>query len=213
MEATSPAIFAASILPPVYQTVTGAEPVWTTTQSILSSLWFIHYFNRSTIYTLRAHSMAPMHIYTFCASLLFNFANAYTNGMWVAKYGSYPDSILQKPRFWVGIALFAAGWWLNIYHDNILFKLRRERQVKDSQKRYSIPHGGLYKYVSCPNYFSETIEWIGWAIACYPSAPANVFVLSTMANLFPRAWRAHKWYKREFPEYPPNRKAVIPFVL
>lgn len=213
MEVTSPVIFATTILPPMYQTVMGSEPVWTTTQSVLSAMWFIHYVNRSTIYPLRAHSMSPMNILTFLSSVLFNGANAYTNGMWVAKYGSYPDTLLQKPRFWFGVALWGMGWWLNVYHDNILFRLRRERQVKDSKKRYSIPHGGLFEYISCPNYFSETLEWVGWAIACYPSPPANVFVLSTIANLFPRAWRSHKWYKQEFPNYPPDRKAVVPLLF
>lgn len=213
MEVTSPVIFAATILPPVYQTVMGSEPVWTTTQSVLSAMWFTHYVNRSTIYPLRAHSMSPMNVLTFLSSVLFNGANAYTNGMWVAKYGSYPDSLLQKPRFWFGVALWGIGWWLNVYHDNILFRLRRERQVKDTKKRYSIPHGGLFEYISCPNYFSETLEWVGWAIACYPSPPANVFVLSTIANLFPRAWRSHKWYKQEFPNYPPDRKAVVPLLF
>ncbi|GAB5591654.1 hypothetical protein Unana1_06554 [Umbelopsis nana] len=213
MEVTSPILFVTSILPPVYQTFTSLEPVWTTTQSILTVMWLTHYINRSTIYPLRAHSISPMNILTFLSSLAFNGANAYTNGMWVAKYGSYPDSLLQKPRFWFGVALWGLGWWLNIYHDNILFKLRQERQVKDSKKRYSIPHGGLYEYVSCPNYFSETLEWIGWAVACYPSPPANIFVLSTIANLFPRAWRSHKWYKQEFSNYPPNRKAVVPFLF
>ena len=127
MEVTSPVIFATTILPPMYQTVMGTEPVWTTTQSVLSAMWFIHYVNRSTIYPLRAHSMSPMNILTFLSSVFFNGANAYTNGMWVAKYGSYPDSLLQKPCFWFGVAPWRVAWWLNVYHDNILFRLRRER--------------------------------------------------------------------------------------
>jgi 3-oxo-5-alpha-steroid 4-dehydrogenase 1 len=213
MEITSPITFFATILPPVYQMLTNSAPTWTTTQTVLSILWFTHYINRSIVYPLRAHSMSNMNVITVMASVLFNGANAYTNGMWVAKYGSYPDSILQKPHFWLGVGLWAIGWLSNIHHDNILFKLRRDRQVKDNKKRYLIPHGGLYEYISCPNYFCETVEWCGWAIASYPSPPANVFVLGSIANLFPRAWKAHQWYKKEFPEYPSSRKAVVPFVF
>jgi 3-oxo-5-alpha-steroid 4-dehydrogenase 1 len=31
--------------------------------------------------------------------------------------------------------------------------------------------------------------------------------------LLPRALDHHRWYKRRFPEYPKERKAVIPFIL
>jgi 3-oxo-5-alpha-steroid 4-dehydrogenase 1 len=32
-------------------------------------------------------------------------------------------------------------------------------------------------------------------------------------NLLPRALSHHKWYNEEFDGYPPERKAVVPFVL
>jgi protein-S-isoprenylcysteine O-methyltransferase Ste14 len=66
--------------------------------------------------------------------------------------------------------------------------------------------------VSCPNYFGEMIEWTGWAIATL-SWPGLVFALWTAANLVPRALKHHAWYHAKFVDYPPARKAIIPFML
>lgn len=76
---------------------------------------------------------------------------------------------------------------------------------------YQIPYGGLYEVISCPNYFGETIEWIGFAIASNSWA-ATAFAFYTFANLAPRAHHHHRWYRKQFPEYPPSRKAYVPFV-
>ena len=70
----------------------------------------------------------------------------------------------------------------------------------------------MYNYISCPNYFGEIIEWLGFAIMVW-SAPAFIFVLWTVFNLLPRALAHHKWYQNKFPDYPTNRKAIIPFLL
>jgi steroid 5-alpha reductase family enzyme len=96
---------------------------------------------------------------------------------------------------------------LNWQSDNILIHLR-----KPGETGYVIPQGGLFKFISCPNHFSEIIEWTGFAIMTW-SLPAFAFAVWTIVNLMPRAVHHHKWYKGTFPEYPPKRKALIPFVL
>jgi 3-oxo-5-alpha-steroid 4-dehydrogenase 1 len=39
------------------------------------------------------------------------------------------------------------------------------------------------------------------------------FAVWTAANLIPRALAYHRWYRQEFYDYPPQRKAILPFVL
>ena len=70
----------------------------------------------------------------------------------------------------------------------------------------------MYNYISCPNYFGEMIEWLGFSIMTL-SLPALVFFIWTVANLFPRALATHNWYRKEFSEYPENRKAIIPYII
>ena len=44
-------------------------------------------------------------------------------------------------------------------------------------------------------------------------SPAGlVFFLWTAANLVPRARSHHRWYQERFPDYPRERKAVIPWL-
>jgi hypothetical protein len=40
-----------------------------------------------------------------------------------------------------------------------------------------------------------------------------VFLVWTIANLAPRAIAHHKWYGETFPDYPPGRKALLPFIF
>jgi len=43
---------------------------------------------------------------------------------------------------------------------------------------------------------------------------AGVFILGiSAANLVPRAFATHRWYRDKFPDYPRHRRALIPFVL
>ena len=105
-----------------------------------------------------------------------------------------------------GAALFLVGFGINLWADNTLRGLRHPGETG-----YKIPYGGLYRYISCPNYFGEIIEWIGWALATW-SLPGLAFAVWTIANLAPRAWSHHQWYIKRFSEYPRERKALIPGV-
>ena len=41
-----------------------------------------------------------------------------------------------------------------------------------------------------------------------------VFVLAmTAGNLIPRALYTHRWFRKNFDEYPPERKAIFPKLL
>ena len=106
----------------------------------------------------------------------------------------------------IGLIVFIIGMSINISSDNKLISLRK------NSGGYKIPKGGVFNFISCPNYFGEIIEWIGFSIIAL-SLPALSFTLWTCFNLIPRALNHHEWYKESFNNYPVKRKAVIPFVL
>jgi 3-oxo-5-alpha-steroid 4-dehydrogenase 1 len=172
-------------------------------------LWVVHYVHRSLIYPFRVHSSRP----SITASVVlmgacFNVGNGYLNARYLYTLGPHlQTSWLLDPRFVVGVLLFIFGYALNQYSDRELISLRGRGETG-----YKIPMGGGYRFVSCPNYLGEMVEWGGWALACW-NVGALAFLVWTVANLAPRAIQTHKWYRAEFPDYPPERKALLPFVV
>nr|XP_019011057.1 3-oxo-5-alpha-steroid 4-dehydrogenase 1 [Kwoniella pini CBS 10737]OCF49838.1 3-oxo-5-alpha-steroid 4-dehydrogenase 1 [Kwoniella pini CBS 10737] len=104
---------------------------------------------------------------------LFNLFNGY---LVAAGLAFYPPQAEVSWKFWLGVGGWALGFFANVYHDEMLNDLRRqpgERLINhhlpedDDPKagRYKIPRGGLFKFVSFPNYLSEWIEWSFYALA------------------------------------------------
>ena len=177
---------------------------------VFVALWSVHYTNRSLVYPLRLrggqHRM-PALIAGF--AVLHNLVNGYLQGRYLFLLGPIvPVAWLVDPRFVVGLVLFATGMAINLWADAHLRRLRRERPGRD----YVIPRAGLFRWVACPNYLGEIVEWWGWALLTW-SLPGLVFAVWTMANLVPRALAHRRWYRGHFPDYPPRRRALLPFII
>jgi steroid 5-alpha reductase family enzyme len=110
--------------------------------------------------------------------------------------------------FSFGILFFISGLIINIKSDNLLISLR----TKNETNKYVIPKGGLFEYVSCPNFFGELIEWFGFALMTMNIGSLSFFIW-TFINLVPRALSHHKWYHHKFSDYPKERKAIIPKII
>ena len=171
------------------------------------------------------------------------------------------DIDANTPSFVIGMMLCMLGFSIVYTSDQTLLRLKKNMTstqtdtakspgtgeqsattttTKRQHQRYSIPHGGLFEYVSSPHYLGEIIEWTGFCIASGGTWASLSFVVWTAANLVPRAIASHSWYKHTFSNgeedpailsarnkknedssktslhlevYPPDRKAVIPFFL
>ncbi len=174
---------------------------------VLLALWQLHYFYRAFIYPFRRHaSQAPMPVLIVVMGMVFNLVNAFVNGRYVSHLGQLSSSLLTEPRFLAGVLIFLVGRHINMSSDARLRALRDR-----TDQRYSIPRGGLFRWVSCPNYLGEIVEWAGWAVACWSLAGTS-FALFTIANLAPRAVSHHRWYRERFADYPAKRKALVPYL-
>lgn len=176
---------------------------------IITALFSLHYINRSLIYPFRIHTRGKrMPLLITLMAIAFNTVNAAFNGYYLGTLqDQYGAGWLTDPRFLLGGLLFLTGMAVNLWSDEKLILLR-----KNGTGSYQIPYGGLFNRISCPNFFGEIVEWLGFAILCW-SIPALSFFIWTFCNLVPRALDHHKWYKTHFPDYPPNRKAVFPYLL
>ena len=175
---------------------------------MLVFLFTAHYFHRTFIFPFRIKgSVKKMPIGVVLLAVVFNLFNGYFIGYYLGHLSNYSIDWFYRLPFISGFILFSLGAYINWRSDNMLFRLR----TTDFQG-YKIPKGFLFDKISCPNHFGEILEWSGYALMSFNLA-ALAFAVWTAANLIPRSLAHHKWYKNYFPDYPTNRKAVIPGVL
>lgn len=163
-------------------------------RQILVLFFLVHYLNRSIISTFVNPSRARMNLLVPISAVVFNVMNGSTMGMWVGggctrqscKGDGFglEDGILFRVLFGMGAILWIAGLSSNIYHDHILYDLKRDKMMQqlssktttsqDPKTRYSIPSAGLYAYISHPSYSSEWFEWLGYLL-CTLSLTSSPF--------------------------------------
>ncbi|SCZ91418.1 BZ3500_MvSof-1268-A1-R1_Chr1-2g01396 [Microbotryum saponariae] len=163
-------------------------------RALLSFMFLVHYLNRAVISTVRNPGRARMNIAVPLSAMLFNLANGGTMGFWISggeatngtntthAWGLRNDSWALLV-FAIGVNLWLFGFVGNVVCDEMLYDLKRkkvkssgrtleQRKKMSPRERYSIPKGFLYDYISHPSYFTEWIEWIGFAIASLCLAPS-----------------------------------------
>lgn len=176
---------------------------------VFLGLWLCHYGYRAFVFPfLLPPNARPMPVLVLASGAFFNVVNAYLNGRWLF-FLAQPRTLawLASARFLAGVLLFFGGFAMHLLADR---ELRRLREA--SQGAYVVPHGVLFRFVSCPNYLGEILEWSGFALATW-SPGGLIFAVWTAANLVPRAIHHHRWYRERFPDYPCSRRAVVPFLL
>ncbi|MDR2980115.1 MAG: DUF1295 domain-containing protein [Bacteroidales bacterium] len=179
---------------------------------IIFLLFQAHYIERTFVFPSLMRSTSKMPISIISIGIVFNSCNAFMQGCWLFFFcpaNAYPISWLYSPQFIIGVILFVAGMTINIHSDEIIRKLRKNK----NDTNYYIPHGGLFKHISSANYFGEILEWVGFAILCW-SAAGWIFVFWTLANIVPRSTAVYQRYTqffgKEFTEL--KRCKIFPFI-
>lgn len=108
--------------------------------------------------------------------------------------GLISASIWKSPLWYLGLAGWAIGFAGNVIHDEILMDIRRPNNKNKAQnndksndatkvgkgssaRKYSIPRGGLFDYISFPNYLCEcTLRCLNLSRPPPPPAPQTMFI-------------------------------------
>jgi len=180
---------------------------WSTPATAMMGLFFIHYLHRSLVYPFMIRTKGKkMPVIIMLSAMLFNTINGSLLGIWFGRFAHYAANWYLSPLFISGTILFISGMALNWKSDYYLIRLRGKGETG-----YKIPQSGLFKLVASPNLLGEIIEWGGFALLTW-SLPALAFFVWTCANLIPRAVANRRWYREKFPDYPAERKILIPYL-
>ncbi len=119
-------------------------------------MWQLHYCHRVFVYPLTLKKGRKMPWLILLMAVIFNTSNGYLNAWSIASQADkYTTAWLTSPQFIVGVMMFFGGMVLNKISDKTLARLSAERVGGGN---YQVPFGGLYRWVSCPNYLGEIIQ-------------------------------------------------------
>ncbi|XP_019726269.1 3-oxo-5-alpha-steroid 4-dehydrogenase 2 isoform X4 [Hippocampus comes] len=160
---------------------------------------------RTFIYSFLVRGQ-PYPLNAMVGAIFFTSINGFLQGYYLLHCAQL-NEWKTDCRLKIGLLLFYTGMAINIHSDYCLRNLRKSGEVI-----YKVPKGGLFEYVSAPNYLGEIVEWFGYAMATW-GFPSLSFAVFTTCFIGPRAIYHHRFYNKKFKSYSKSRKALIPFLL
>ncbi|XP_065084325.1 polyprenol reductase-like [Ochlerotatus camptorhynchus] len=123
----------------------------------------------------------------------------------------YRFELTPRLALWIGVFIYA--WRYQFQSNLILANLRKDRTGKVTNQKHSIPRGGYFELVSSPHMLFEIVMYAAlYAIIARNTSAVYVFAW-VLSNQTMNAWLTHQWYRENFADYPPERRAVFPYVL
>ncbi|KAJ8953261.1 hypothetical protein NQ318_015843 [Aromia moschata] len=189
----------------------GNEIEMSLTAKIATVCWSIHYLKRilETLFVHRfSHGTMPIR------NLFKNCGYYWGFTLYVAYHVNHPlftppPLVLQI----IGIALFVA---CEVGNFSVHILLRNLRPAGTGVRKIPVPgkciFTNLFNFVSCPNYTYEIGAWIGFTLMT-SCLPAGLFTLAGFYQMAVWAQGKHRNYLKEFPDYPKQRKAIVPFII
>jgi very-long-chain enoyl-CoA reductase len=155
---------------------------------------FIHRFSNATM-PLKQLFTNSLHYWLMAGVLIgyFLYAPEFESPSMVTVAGS--------------LVVFLVGELGNLYSHVVLRNLRSEGSTTRG-----IPRGLGFELVSCPNYTFEILAWTAMSVM---TGLISMWIFTIMGGAVMCSWalKKHQRYRKEFPNYPKSRKAIIPFIL
>jgi very-long-chain enoyl-CoA reductase len=178
-------------------------------QTYTMSLIVLHFLKREFetifIHKFSAATMPLRNIFKNCAHYwLLAGANI---AAWI--YAPTSPTAAQHANFlllYTGLALYTIGELGNLSVHYTLAKLRSPGGTERG-----IPRGFLFDLVTCPNYFTETLSWIGVYFVSGLSWSVLVFAIASVGQMALWAKKKEMRYRKEFPgKYQKKRFYMFP---
>lgn len=161
--------------------------------------------------------LETMFVHRFSASTM-PFRNVFKNsfhywvlaGLNIAAWIYAPTSPTAKDPnlllMYIGIALYVLGEFGNLRVHLALMNLRSPGGTERV-----IPQGPLFDLVTCPNYMTETISWLGVWIVSNFSFSVLLFFIVSVGQMMAWAKKKENRYRKEFgSKYRKKRFTMLP---
>lgn len=179
--------------------------------TVAAICWSAHYAKRlfETLFIHRfSHGTMPL------KNLFRNCAYYWLFALYVAYHVNHP--LYTAPCtacYYIGLGGFVLCELGNLSIHILLKNLRPPgTKIRRIPKPDGNPFSLLLNFVSCPNYTYEFGSWLFFTIMT-KCAPAGLFAAAGFYQMAVWAIGKHRNYKKEFPDYPKGRKAILPFIL
>lgn len=200
-----------SLRPWIFYGNIGKETSLSTTANIALMCWSAHYLKRilETLFVHRfSHGTMPI------MNLFKNCGYYWGFTVYVAYHINHP--LFTPPSLIMQISGLLIFIICELGNLSIHILLRNLRPPGSKVRKIPVPTANpltkLYNLVSCPNYTYEFGAWLGFTIMT-SCVPAGLFALAGLYQMAVWALGKHKNYKKEFPDYPRNRKSILPFII
>ena len=178
----------------------------------LTMLLIVNHFIKREVETLFVHR--------FSASTM-PFRNVFKNsfhywvlaGLNIAAWIYSPNSPTAKEPndllMYAGLALYCVGEMGNLQAHMTLMNLR-----SPGGNERAIPRGWMFDLVTCPNYMTETISWLGVLVVSNFSLAVLVFMAVSVAQMMAWAKKKENRYRKEFGDrYKKKRYTMLPGIF
>ncbi|KAL1233853.1 Very-long-chain enoyl-CoA reductase [Trichinella pseudospiralis] len=173
--------------------------------------WTLHYLKRvcETLYVHKfSHSTMPLR------NLFKNCAYYWGFAAFVGYHVNHP--FYTEPKAAVALIGLVGFLLAELGNYSIHAALSNLRPVGSKERKIPMPTENpftlLFNLVSVPNYTYEIIAWFCFSMMTQ-CLPALLFTILGAIQMTIWACAKQKAYKREFPCYPAERKAIIPFLI
>jgi len=177
-----------------------------TNQKVAFMLWMTHYTKR-LLETIFVHEFGTltMPVFNLFKNCLYYWSFAAAVGYNV----NIPNAQdLPSWHLYLGFPWFCVFMLLN-FLCHLRLKYMRPKGTND----FVIPHGGLFEYITCPNYFCEIMTWFGFNILTGFTPAGIAFNIVGAAQMVKWATeRREKFIKLFGSKWPKKRWVLFPFI-
>lgn len=171
---------------------------------------FVQVFSSKLKMNLSAYLVGYVHYFGEVVALLSQ-AEGFVRRDVATSWMPYRFELTPRIAFWIAIFIYA--WRYQFQSNLILANLRKDRTGAVTTQKHSIPRGGYFELVSSPHMLFEVVMYVALYGLTWRNT-SSLYVLGwVISNQMMNAWLTHQWYRENFKEYPPTRRALIPFLL